>query len=227
MVEEFHEQPGGYSEPVQFDLPRGVVVEATRPGLLEQIKNPAAQSAWEEFYQMYWAVVVRYAQKQGLDEASSQDVLQETMVALLHLLPGFKYDPYRGKFRNFLLTIVHRKVLAARRRAATHRLVSFDTPPHEDGLAPAEVLADEQCPLPSQALENEWLASIQDEAFRRVRDDPTVQGRTWQVFQAYVVEQHPAADVARQFGLAENAIYQIKNRILHRLREEVNCLTSE
>lgn len=204
-----------------------MIVEATRSSLLEQIKNPAAQGAWEEFYRMYWAVVVNYAQKQGLDPTGAQDVLQETMVALLQLLPEFKYDPRRGKFRNFLLTIVHRKVLAARRRAATQRLVSFETASYEDALAPAEVLVDEQSPLPSQALENEWRASIQDEAFRRVRSDPSIQGRTWQVFQTYVIEQQSATDVAKSFGLAENAVYQIKNRILRRLREEVDCLTVE
>jgi DNA-directed RNA polymerase specialized sigma24 family protein len=40
--------------------------------------------------------VLGYARKLGLDDVSSQDVLQETMVALMRVLPGFQYDPRRG-----------------------------------------------------------------------------------------------------------------------------------
>jgi len=201
-------------------------VQVTSAGMLEQMKDPTARSAWEEFYRAYWAVIVHYAQKQGLDEAAAQDVLQETMVALLEILPRFTYDPSRGKFRNFLLTIVHRKALAARRRFMARRQVPYDEATHEGGLAPAEVLADEQSPRPSQVFEEQWRESIQVEALRRVRDDPAVRGRTWEVFKAYVIDRKRAGDVAKRFGIAENAVYQIKNRIVRRLREEVRHLTN-
>ena len=202
-------------------------MQATRASMLEQMKDPTAQSAWEEFYQTYWAVIVRYAQKQGLDEAAAQDVLQETMVTLMEVLPHFNYDPQRGKFRNFLLTIVHRKAQAARRRVAARVHVPFDEATHEGGVAPAQVLVDEQSPRPSATFEKQWRESIQEEALRRVRNDPSVQGRTWDVFRAYVIKQRPALEVARKFGIAENAVYQIKSRILRRLRAEVNQLTRE
>lgn len=202
-------------------------MQVTSVGLLERMKDPEAHGAWEEFYQAYWAVIVRYAQKQGLDETTAHDVLQETMVALMRALPQFRYDPQRGKFRNFLLTIVHRKAMAAKRRVGARLQVPLDAPTHEGGLSPAERLADEQSPLPSKIIENQWLESIQEEALRRVREDPAIQGRTWEVFRAYVINQASPAEVARQFGIAENAVYQIKNRMVRRLREEVKRLTKE
>jgi RNA polymerase sigma-70 factor (ECF subfamily) len=192
------------------------------------MRDPNAGRAWEEFYQMYWAVIVRYGQKLGLDEAAAHDVLQETMVALLRILPTFQYDPSGGKkFRNFLLTIVHRKTLAAKRRMTAKAEVPFETAAHEDGLSPSEELADENAPLPSDTVETNWRESIQEEALRRVREDPTVKGRTWEVFKAYVIEQQPAAEVAQRFGMEKNAVFQIKNRMIKRLREEVSKLTEE
>jgi DNA-directed RNA polymerase specialized sigma24 family protein len=41
---------------------------------------------------------LRYARKLGLDETQAQDVLQETMVALMRILPEFAYDRNKGSF---------------------------------------------------------------------------------------------------------------------------------
>ncbi|MGD0060515.1 MAG: sigma-70 family RNA polymerase sigma factor [Verrucomicrobiia bacterium] len=191
------------------------------------MRDPKEERAWEEFYQMYWAVIVRYAQKLGLDETSAHDVLQETMVVLLRQMPTFHYDPKKGKFRNFLLTIVHRKTLAALRRAGGRGEESLDATVGDDGLSYADKLADELATLPGKASEESWRASIQDEALRRVREDPSVAGRTWQVFNAYVLKRQEVGEVAKQFGIKENAVYQIKNRIIRRLRREVEKLTTE
>jgi RNA polymerase sigma-70 factor (ECF subfamily) len=202
-------------------------VHTTRETLLQKLRDPKAERAWEEFYEMYWRVIVSYAQKLGLDEAGAHDVLQETMVALLRVLPQFQYDPEKGKFRNFLLTIVHRKVLAAKRRAKAKPEVSFDAAAHEDGVALADVIADENSPQPSDAIEAQWQESIQEEALRRIREDASLQGRTWDVFEAYVLKQETVTEVAKRFQMKENAVYQIKNRMIRRLREEVQKLTRE
>lgn len=202
-------------------------MQVTNVSLLERMKDLEAHDAWEEFCQTYWAVILRYAQKLGLDETAAQDVLQETMVALMRALPQFSYNSQRGKFRNFLLTIVHRKVLAAKRRLAARPHVSLDHATHEGGLVLAEKLADEQSLLPSKLVEGQWRESVREEALRRVREDPNIQGRTWEIFSAYVIDQLSAVEVAQNFGIAENAVYQIKNRMLRRLREEVKRLTDE
>jgi len=203
------------------------MVHSTRRTLLWRMRDPHAERAWEEFYQMYWAVIVRYAQKMGLNEAEAQDVLQETMMVLLRILPQFQYDPAKGKFRNFLLTIVRRKALAAWRRAAARGEVSFDTCPHDDGLSPADTLSDENIVAPSDTDQRRWRESIQEQALQRIRDDASVQGRTWDVFQAYVLDQLPVAEVVQRFGMKKNAVYQIKNRMIKRLKEEVERLTTE
>jgi RNA polymerase sigma-70 factor (ECF subfamily) len=201
-------------------------MQPTRQTLLERMRDPKAERAWEEFYQMYWVVIVRYAQKQGLDETSAHDVLQETMVALLRQMAEFRYDPGKGKFRNFLLTIVHRKTLSALRRAHRKVEVSLDEPISDDDTFPVERVADEAAVMPFESVENQWLDSIREEALRRIQADPRVQGQTFDVFRAYVIEQQPVEAVAGKFGIKPNAVYQIKNRMIKRLKDEVAMMTA-
>jgi RNA polymerase sigma-70 factor (ECF subfamily) len=47
---------------------------------------------------------------------------------------------------------------------------------------------------------------------------------TWTAFWETVVNERPAADVARDLGLTENAVYLAKGRVLRRLRIELDGL---
>jgi RNA polymerase sigma factor (sigma-70 family) len=196
-------------------------MEQTRPTLLERIRADAAEPAWEEFYRYYWEPIVRYARKMGLSESEAEDVLQETMIALMRILPGFQYNPGKGKFRNFLLTIVHRRALAAFRRAARYPHVSLDAGGEEDGLALGERLEAE----PTNSLESEdehrWQQCLAEKALRAIAEDPKVDERTFRIFRAYALENRPCSEVAREFAEKPNNIYQIRNRLLRRLQQEV------
>ena len=188
----------------------------TSESLLDRLKLDEAQEAWREFYHLYWGAILRYARKLGLKEHEAEEVLQETMVTLMRILPEFAYDRNRGRFRNFLLTIVHRKALALMRRASRSSEVEWreDSPGHtadpfDVGTAPAE-----------EALAR-WREVLMEEAVRRVRANTRTQDGTFAVFEAYVLQRLPADEVARRFGLKENAVYQIRNRVLRRVRAEV------
>ncbi|MBI4028308.1 MAG: sigma-70 family RNA polymerase sigma factor [Verrucomicrobia bacterium] len=201
-------------------------MQATRQSLLERLRDPSDQGAWKEFYEMYWAVIVRYAQKQGLDETSAYDVLQETMVALVCRLPTFRYNPKIGLFRNYLLTIVTRLCRKARRRAARRSEVPIDDD-SRDALPLLGSFSDETIPGPDEAAETQWRESLWEEALRRVCADPSLQGRTFAVFRAYLLDNLPADEVARKFGIEKNAVYQIKNRIMRRLKLEIERMTKD
>lgn len=203
------------------------VMQATRQSLLERLRDPLAERAWEDFYELYWGVIVRYSRKQGLSEAAAYDVLQETMIVLMRKLPEFEYTPSKGKFRNFLLTIVHRKGLSAIRRSTRRPEVSIDSVRDADDLPMLERLEDEKAIMPHEAMETRWRESMQEEALRRVRDDPRVKDRTFDVFRAYVIDGEAAPLVAERFGLKENAVYQVKDRMIKRLEQEIRTLVEE
>ena len=73
------------------------------------------------------------------------------------------------------------------------------------------------------SLQN-WREAVLEEALCRLRRDLMLDERTLNVFFAYVVDCRSASEVAREFGLKENAIYQIKNRLIRRLQAEVALL---
>src|SRR2546427_8090013 len=115
----------------------------THKSLLARLKDSPRECDWELFYHQYWAVILSFAQKRGLDEHAAQDVLQETMLVLMRRLPDFNYDTARGKFRNWLLTIVVNKTREALRRAHADRLVGIDDSRSGDHVALKETLPAE------------------------------------------------------------------------------------
>src|SRR4051812_13573087 len=98
----------------------------TRLSLIHRLKGAPAQADWEHFYSKYSTVILSFAQKRGLDEHSACDALQETMMVVMRKLPTFEYDAERGRFRNWLLTIVANKVRESVRRSHVDKLLSMD-----------------------------------------------------------------------------------------------------
>jgi RNA polymerase sigma-70 factor (ECF subfamily) len=201
----------------------------TRDTLLARLKAENAHDAWREFYHLYWGAILRYARRLGLNEHQAEEVLQETMVALMRILPAFVYDRRKGRFRNFLLTIVHRKSLAVQRRTRRGQALSFDHagPQGDDAAAVAGALMAPLADTEAAEAEQRWRESLFETALANVRADPAIGSRTFAVFAAYALEQRPIADVAAEFGLKENAIYQIKNRLVRRVRVEVARLARD
>lgn len=202
-------------------------MEQTRSSLLERLKTSPAEADWETLYRTYCGVILGYARKVGLGEHAAEDVLQETMVTLMRLLPAFQYDPKRGKFRNFVFTITHRAAQVTLRRARRHHTISLDEAGDEDQPPLGDTLPDERTEAPSDGLEVNWRLSLQEEALRRLLSDPTVKGQTLGVFQAYVFERQPAEAVAARFGISKNNVFQIKNRLIKRLQEEIHKMIGD
>jgi RNA polymerase sigma-70 factor (ECF subfamily) len=191
----------------------------TNESLLGRLRIVDAHGAWQEFFEAYWGAILRYGRKLGLSADQAEEVLQETMVVLMRILPRFAYDPRKGRFRNFLLTIVHRRALAVLERNSRRKPVAWSEALEGD-------LAD---PFGnSESAEREarerWRDSLLEEAIRRLREDPRLAEKTLAVFEAYVINRQPATEVARRFEVSENAVYQIRNRLLRRLKAEVGLL---
>lgn len=197
----------------------------TRTTLLIRLKSEDREADWEDFYDLYGQVILRYAQKLGLDEDDAFDVLQETMTILMRKLKTFTYDPHQGKFRNYLLTIVHRCALGSMRRTSRREEVSADalggdgSSLLESLAAPDLTGADEQ--------NHTWQQSVLEHGLDILQRDTSIKPTTLQVFIANSVHNRPASEVAKRFGIKENAVYQIKNRMLERLRKEIHPLTSD
>ena len=198
---------------------------ATRPSLLHRLKQKPAEADWRDFFAKYNAVILSFARRQGADDHTAEDVLQEAMMVVIRKLPTFDYDAQQGRFRNWLLTIVTHKVREARRRSHVDRMLSMDAAEGDDAEAWQEKFAAED-PDAGANVEDAWRQSLIEEALQRVLNDLRTRPETVAIFRACALENRPVAEVAAQFGLKENAVYQIKNRMMTRLTEIVTAMES-
>src|SRR5688572_14345492 len=91
----------------------------TRPSLLVRIRDTRDKDAWRQFVEVYAPLIYRFARKCRLQDADASDVTQEVLRAVARASKGLDYDPQRGTFRAWLLTVVRSKLcnfLARRRR---------------------------------------------------------------------------------------------------------------
>jgi RNA polymerase sigma-70 factor (ECF subfamily) len=184
----------------------------TRASLLLRLRDPHDGAAWRQFVELYAPLVYGYARKQGLQDADAADLTQDVLGAVAGAIGRLEYDPARGAFRNWLFTVVRRK-LADWRRARRGRLRGGDP-------APPDVL--EQAPAPA-AAEAEWQAEWERQVFawacEQVRREVT--DSTWQAFWRTAFQGQPGKRVAADLGLSVAAVYLARSRVLARLRELV------
>src|SRR5262245_32629455 len=119
---------------------------STRPSLLVRLRDPKDQAAWREFVELYTPLVYNYARKQGLQDADAADLSQEVLGAVARAIGQLEYDPRLGAFRNWLFTILRRKLSDWRDAFANRIRGSGDTDTHQ---------LLEQRPAPED-LEAEW-----------------------------------------------------------------------
>ena len=166
----------------------------------------------EEFARLYEPVLRRYVAQARIGHAPIQpadrdDLVQEVFLAVRSALPGFRYVPGRSSFRAYLRRAVRNAVLRLQRRPAP-------VPPALADARPAEPSAD--------ADESETQLRIWTLALARVFRSGRFSPNTQAVFRRVALEGESPVDVGREFKLKPNAVYQIRNRILRAVREELD-----
>jgi len=179
--------------------------------LLERLRTASDQSAWPRFVELYTPLLFHWAKKCGLHDEDAADLVQDVLLALLHKLPDFTYDPNKS-FRAWL-RVVTQNLWRDRLRAAgtrplqgnDHGLGDLWTADH------ATVFEDE-----------EYRSFLVSRALKLMQAD--FQPTSWRAMWEHAVVGRSAAAVAEEFGLTVAAVYCAKFRILHRLRQELEGL---
>lgn len=185
------------------------MLSQTHATLLERLREASDPLAWEEFYERYWRLIFTTARRRGCSDHTAEEIVQEVMLAVFKGRGAFRYDPARGRFRDWLGTVV-RNAVAARRRGPA------DRPQPLADEAPLAAIADAAA---SPDVEWDWafdlatLASLLDVVRHEVAP------ATFQAFELAVLRELPGADVARVTGLSRNAVYLARRRIIARLKE--------
>jgi RNA polymerase sigma factor (sigma-70 family) len=190
----------------------------TRPSLLVRIRNAQDVAAWEQFVEIYAPLVYGFARRRGLQDADAADLTQETLQSVTRAAKELDYDPKRGSFRNWLLTVVRNKVntFLARRK-----------PGHQgSGGTDAYNLLCEQPDLEQGAQwDHEYDRQLFVWAAAQIRD--SFENSTWQAFWLTAVEGKSGKVVAQELGLSVAAVYLAKGRVMARLKEKVQSVDED
>jgi RNA polymerase sigma-70 factor (ECF subfamily) len=188
-------------------------IPATRASLLLRLRDPRDEVAWKEFIALYGPLIYSHARGHGLQDADALDLSQEVLGAVAGAVGRLEYDPARGSFRNWLHTVVWRRLSNWRRAQRVRARGSGDSATHR--------LLD-QCPAPQQE-EEQWQADWDRRVFtwacELVRRDVTAV--TWQAFWLTAVDGRPGKEVAASLGLSVAAVYLARGRVVARLKELV------
>jgi RNA polymerase sigma-70 factor (ECF subfamily) len=187
----------------------------THTTLLARLRDVQDHGAWAEFHGRYEGLIRTYARRQGLQAADCDDCVQDVLIGLSKAMPGFEYDPRRGKFRSFLKTIATRAIFRRfRQKAATagQQPVKGDDPPIDDDRN-------------EQIWEQEWRSHHLRLAMRTLEAEFNTCDRA--AFEAYAVDGRDARETAEALGMTVEQVYQAKSRILKRLSEVIQQNVAE
>ena len=188
----------------------------TSLSLLDRLRAARPESPdWARLEGIYRPLIRRWlGLAPGLGD-DADDLAQEVLTVLCREVPRF--DRRReGSFRAWLRGVTVNVARNARRRRQRRPIV---------GLDPAEGFFDRLAD-PADDLARRWDRDHDKHVVDRLLSavEPDFTPTTWQAFRRFGVDGEPAARVAADLEMTENAVILAKSRVLRRLREEAGEL---
>lgn len=182
--------------------------------LLKALAGDSSSASWGEFLRRY-EVPMRAFLAAHFPTIEADDVLQETLIALMKRLPDYRYTPdTHGHFHNYLFGILRNKAVDAIRERVRRREVDVDpaTLP-EPAYQPQE--------------DDSWKQDAFETAIEQLMANETISPLTRTIFREVALQHRSPEEVARQYGVARNNVDQIKNRLTRQLAKIVAQLTED
>ncbi len=186
----------------------------TSTTLLKAIGGDAQSGRWREFVILYEPIMRQFLSTH-FPGVPADDIMQETLVALIARMPHYVYSPAdKGSFHSYLYGILRNK--------------SVDFLKWNDRTAVAErAYAIDTDPAASAQGEAAFNDAVFELALKELLADPAIRGQTKQVFIRVAVNGEKPAAVAEAFGITRNAVDQIKNRLVAKLKSIAATLREE
>jgi RNA polymerase sigma factor (sigma-70 family) len=196
-----------------MQLPLGVFAPGsqdslpTRRSLVSRLRDLGDSESWRTFFSTYWRLIYNLARKSGLSDDQAQEVVQETVIAVVRQMPNFRYDPAKGSFKHWLLLI-------CRRRIHDHLRLLYRS--RQLGLDDVDTQALTSASLPPDAeMEGNWELQWREHIFKmalsQVRQEANP--KQYQVFDYCVLQGMRASEVAAMLGLSTARVYMAKHRV--------------
>lgn len=188
----------------------------TRITLLDQIRDVKDRAAWQQFVDLYASIVYRYCRNRKMQHADAQNVTQEVFSRVSRAIQSFEYDKERGRFRGWLGLITHQQMLRYREKQARGK--GFQNRADDFIAGPFE-----------GEVEGVWIdtfnAHVYDRALNSVREK--TEPDEWNAFERIWTGDEQPGEIARELQRDPQWIYQVKFRLVSRLKEEVERLSAD
>lgn len=167
--------------------------------------------AWEDFFERYWPTIFGYARRRGCSEDTAEEIVQEVMLKVFRQRDVFQYDRQRGRFRDWLGTVVRNQIAEWRRRPAQRvQPIGGDEFPQEIRKVEASESPEE---VWNQTFEHSLLLVLLDLVRRETNP------RHYLAFELSTLRDMTASDVAKVTGLTRHVVYKIRRKLLSRLQQ--------
>ncbi len=186
----------------------------TSTTLLRDLAQDSQHARWAEFVARYRPMMDAYM-RERFPFVEADDAIQETLIALIKTFPVYNYSPEEtGAFHNYLTGILRNKALCQIERERRHS-------------ANLRAYADEMRNAASSGASPRLESSRRDIfeiALRQLLADKSVHELTREVFRRVAVNGEDPEEVASDIGKTRNAVYQMKDRMMTRLKGFVAAL---
>lgn len=190
-------------------------MQNTRHTLIKRLQNQHDQSAWELFVETYQAYIYVVLTRAGVSHDEAIDLRQDILVKIWKALPEFDYQPGKAKFRTWLSLVIKNTAYShfSSRGSEQARITKYFTKTDDDSPTEIEVV-----------MEDEWKNYISTLALKKVEQNSNPQNVT--IFKRMLAGA-TSKELAKEFGLKENSIHRVKNRIRDKLIIEIASLREE
>ena len=171
-------------------------------------KTGEDEATWARFFELYYPAMVAFATHIGAKE-SAEDVVQDVLVKLVDVLKHGRYDRrpcvsfhsyVKAMIRNTLNDLYRReKARGAGLKVELNEAIVEDMESSDPGVG--------------ELLDEQWAWSCYESAVRHVLEKSAMSPQSKAVYRAYVLDERPLDEVAKEFGVSKNMVSQIKTRV--------------
>jgi RNA polymerase sigma factor (sigma-70 family) len=198
--------------------------------LQAQGESPAAHEALEDLCRTYWRPIYGFVRREGARPEEAKDITQGFFALILERKDFSSVRQEKGRLRSFLLAALkhfmanERRDAAALKRGGGRTLLPLDEAEAYDvsdfdgsNMVSADLLYDRK-----------WAFTVLDRVFARLREESSESANAPLLERLNELlsdepDRPSQAEIAREFGMTENAVKQA----FHRLRQRYRQLLSE
>lgn len=191
-----------------------------------QGESPAAQQALEDLCRTYWRPIYAFARCEGANPEEAKDITQGFFALILERKDFNSVRQEKGRLRSFLLASLKHFMANERRDAATLKRGGGRTLLSLDEIESYDVTDVGRGDMLSADLfyDRRWAFTVLDRVFARLREEsqrslnpPLL--RRLNTLLSDEPDRPSQAEIAREFGMNENAVKQAFHRLRQRYRE--------